>query len=99
MTNNADYSFTVANVTGAQSTTNFGSNTFTTHVCGYWCNHTTAYPTYYSYPTYIYLYQIVCPKCEISNFIELEKIIPCTSCSATLKATAEIPDFTVSVKK
>lgn len=73
---------------------------------------TTAYPydTYWgtgvstwSYPYYItvYKYQIKCPvrACKTRNWLEIDKITPCTSCGAKLKAVSEQADFEVPVDK
>lgn len=53
------------------------------------------YP-YYNYftttwPTTIYMYQLLCPECGTSNWGELDKIVECQGkkCKATLKAVSQ----------
>jgi hypothetical protein len=86
----------LTNTTGG----NYNANTvWDTHYCGSWCNHqTTWYYPYYS-PVTIYKYQITCPKrsCKTMNWLELDKITPCTKCGSKLKAVSEAVDFEVPV--
>lgn len=60
------------------------------------CHHTTIIT---SPPEKIYMYQIICPKqnCGTSNWLELNKVTPCTKCKSKLKAVTEKIDFEVPV--
>lgn len=61
-----------------------------------WDNWTTG--TYY-YGSYIYLYQIKCPKktCGTYNWLQLDIIKPCSNCGAKLKAVNNQPDYEIPV--
>lgn len=50
-----------------------------------------------SYPTYIYMYQIKCPKCKTMNWLKLDTITPCTKCEAKLKAVSEQAEYEIAV--
>lgn len=54
----------------------------------------------YTYPlaTYVYMYQIRCPKCDTMNFMPLETITPCKKCKSRLKATTQKLDYEVPVE-
>jgi len=62
---------------------------------------TSTYPYTYTWTTHIYLYQIRCPKrsCKSLNWLEINKITPCTGCGATLKAVSEQAEFEIAVEK
>lgn len=51
----------------------------------------------WSYSTPVYYYQIKCPKrgCKTYNWLELNKVKPCTNCSSKLRAiaAADVADF------
>ena len=57
----------------------------------------TTWPTYWTYPTTIYMYQITCPKCETMNWMQLDKVTPCTKCKSKIKAVTEKVDYEVPV--
>jgi len=61
---------------------------------------TTGTSTYVYSPTVVYKYQIRCPKkgCKTFNWLELNKIEPCTACGARLRAVDDDSDFTISIK-
>lgn len=54
---------------------------------------------YYSYPTTIYYYQIICPKprCKTANWLELDTLKECSKCGAMLKAVKAKADYEVEV--
>lgn len=58
-------------------------------------------PTFtYSWPTWIFMYQIRCPKrsCKTYNWLEIEKVTPCRGCGSTLKAVLSVPDYEVPIQ-
>lgn len=57
---------------------------------GYW---------WYSTPEYIYLYQVKCPKrgCKANNWLQLDRVTPCTKCGAKLKAVSDKVDFEIPI--
>lgn len=64
---------------------------------------TTPFTSTWTYGTYIYLYQIKCPKrgCKTNNWLELGKVTPCIECGSKLRAVAaeDIADFETVVDK
>lgn len=108
----ADYTLTILN-TNTESVSNnmtIGDHTFYTggttwrydlygeyHYCSGWgCGHVHYWPWSLT-PEKIYLYQVTCPKCKTNNWLELEKITPCTKCESTIKATTKKVDYEVPV--
>jgi hypothetical protein len=67
----------------------------------YWWDGYTNYPytgwTYY--PQTIYKYQIICPRCKTSNWLELDTIVACAGkkCNAKLKAVTQQADYEIPV--
>lgn len=57
--------------------------------------------SWWAYPTVIYKYQVRCPKrgCRAYNWLELDTTTPCVKCGSKLRATADIPEFTIPVNK
>lgn len=80
-------------VTTGTSTSNISHGFMGDYYSPYWT---------YGYPgtntTYIYMYQIKCPKCSAMNFMQLDTIIPCKKCKSKLKATQQKYDFEVPVE-
>jgi hypothetical protein len=62
---------------------------------------------YYTYPynTYIYLYQITCPKCSTMNWAQVDNVVVCQGmlgkklCGARLKAVIDQVDYEIPVVK
>lgn len=60
--------------------------------------------SFYPYTNYstttIYKYQIKCPvrACKKMNWLELDKITPCTGCSVKLKAVSQVADYEISIE-
>lgn len=56
--------------------------------------------TWYTYPTTVYMYQIICPKprCKTSNWLEIDKMKECTKCGSMLKAVRAKADYEVEVE-
>lgn len=76
-----------------------GSITWPNYTGDYWTvkdNNTMTW----TYTNTVYLYQLICPKrnCKTSNWCELDKMVKCKGCGATLKAVSELPDFEIPVK-
>lgn len=61
----------------------------------------TTYPYYnfYTWTNTVYLYQVRCPRkgCRRYNWLELDKITPCSNCGSELKAVSKKPDFEIEV--
>ena len=65
------------------------------------------WPTYYSptstftysWPSTIYLYQIICPKprCKTANWLEIDKMKECSKCGSLLKAVSAKADYEIEV--
>lgn len=53
----------------------------------------------WTYTNTIYLYQVRCPRkgCRRYNWLELDKITPCSNCGSELKAVSKKPDFEIEV--
>jgi hypothetical protein len=75
------------------------SNTNSTSVNSTFDTSTGYYNYTYTWPYTVYLYQIKCPirACKTMNWLELDKIKPCTKCGARLKAVSEQADFEIPV--
>lgn len=56
---------------------------------------------YWSTPVTVYKYQVKCPKqsCKKMNWLELDKITPCTKCGAKLKAVSEQAEFEIAIEE
>lgn len=81
----------------AKTTSNITSDwNFDTHYCSSFCNHW-YYPYTWSSPVTIYKYQVKCPKCKTNNWLELDKVTPCSKCDSTLKAVSKSVDYEVEV--
>lgn len=70
----------------------------------YWPTETTGtnYSTYwYTTPTTIYKYQILCPKprCKTYNWLELNKEQECSKCGSVLKAVSKSADYEIEVNE
>lgn len=77
-------------------------NYTTTHNCYYGCNCGSSYwnwspSIWYSYSTTKYLYQIKCPKCKKTNWLELDTVKECIKCDSTLKAVSKKVDFEIEI--
>ena len=80
----------------------FNTNTTSVTVSDslYW---NTSYPTYWYYPTTIYMYQLVCPRCKTTNWGQLDILINCKGtykrkpCEASLKAVSKRAEYEVEV--
>lgn len=75
-----------------------GSNTGGTYGYYGWGSTT---PYVWSYTTTVYKYQVKCPVklCKKMNWLELDKITPCSKCGAKLKAVSEQADFEIEVEQ
>lgn len=83
-----------------KSTTAYNGDT-TTITVPYWDNTTTGntHYTYWSYPNYVYLYQIRCPKksCKTYNWLQIDVITECTGCRSKLKAIRDQADYEIPI--
>lgn len=57
------------------------------------------YNTTWTYTNTVYLYQVRCPRkgCRRYNWLELDKITPCSNCGSELKAVSKVADFEIEV--
>jgi hypothetical protein len=60
----------------------------------------------WSYASTVYMYQLICPRCNTTNWGQIDKTITCSGkvgpkskqyCGAKLKAIKEVVDFEVPV--
>ena len=83
----------------------FTVNSNTTPINDWWTPSTTTWTTGTSY---IYMYQITCPRCEHLNWGQVDQIITCkgerqarnnkrVSCGARIKAVLDTVDYEVPV--
>ena len=55
------------------------------------------YNYFYTFSNTIYKYQIKCPSCDTTNWLELDKITDCIDCKSKLKAVSAKADHEIQV--
>jgi hypothetical protein len=78
---------------------------FTFSIDSYTCTPYTTTPYQYVWHTctertvVIEKYQLICPKCDTTNWGEIEEIVVCSKkgCGKTLKATKRVADYEIVV--
>lgn len=70
----------------------------------YWDGTSTYTPSFtYYYGTTIYMYQLICPRCQTSNWGQIDKPVDCKgklrrkACGAVLKAVSKKVDYEVEI--